>query len=129
MDRSRALAFRHNGHGLDKLQARETGSFLLQLLVAELAQAVVLPPLALLLAPVEVEDVGEEPPRLLLGRSVLRVGRNASEQLLPKRARVLALELLLVGRFPGSRRGPVDPRSGRDPFRPLPFQPVAESAG
>src|SRR5437868_2893036 len=78
MDRSHALAFRRNGHGLDKLQASKTGSFILQLLVAELAQAVVLPPLALLLAPVEVEDVGEEPSRLLLGRSVLRVGRIAA---------------------------------------------------
>src|SRR3954470_15333389 len=111
MDRRHALTFRRNGHGLDELQASETGSFILQLLVAELAQAVVLPPLDLLLAPVEVEDVGEEPSRLLLGRPILSVGRNSFEQLLPKGARVLAVDLLLVGRFPGSRRGPVDPRS------------------
>src|SRR4051812_4853371 len=123
MDRSHALTFRRNGHRLDELQASETGSFILQLPLAELAQAVVLPPLDLLLAPVEVEDVGEEPSRLLLGRSVLRVGRNSCEQLLPKGPRVLAVDLLLVDRLPGSRRGPIDPGSVGDECRPLPFEP------
>src|SRR4051812_19163962 len=129
MDRSRAFAFRRNGHGLDELQASETGSFILQLVVAELAQAVVLPPFDLLLAPVEVEDVGEEPSRVLLGRSVLRVGRNSCEQLLSKGPRVLAVDLLLVSRLSGSRGGSIDPCPVCDPRRPLPFEPVAERAG
>src|SRR3954468_20025422 len=124
MDRRHALTFRRNGHGLDELQASETGSFILQLPVAELAQAVVLPPLDLLLAPVEVEDVGEEPSRLLLGRPILSVGRNSGEQLLPKRARVLPVLLLLVSRLSGSRGGSIDPCPVCDPRRPLPFEPV-----
>src|SRR5438128_9028158 len=128
MDGKGALALRSRGHRLEKLQAGEAGSLVPQLFTAELAQTEVLPPVALVLAPVEVEDVGEEQPGLLLGGPDRDVGGNAGEQPLANYPGLPALELLLIGRVAGYWRGPVDPRPGGDPRRPFPFEPVAESA-
>src|SRR6266478_6593072 len=128
MDGNGALALRVRGYGLEELQAGEAGPLVPQLLVAELAQAEVLPPHAFVLAPVEVEDVGEEPPCLLLGGPDRNVSGNAGEQLLANCMGFLAVDLLLVGRVAGSRRGPVDSRPGSDPRRALAFEPVAERA-
>ena len=77
MDGKGALAA--PGDALNELQAGEAGSLVPQLLVAELAQAVVLPPRALVLPPVEVEHVGKDPSGLLLGGPDRNVCRNAGE--------------------------------------------------
>jgi len=71
---------------------RRGRSLVPQLLVAELAQTVVLPPVALVLAPVEVEEIGEEPSGLLLG------GTEPQRQ--PERRRGASREV------PGSPRAP-----------------------
>src|SRR5262245_4513304 len=76
-------------HGLEELQAGEAVPLVPQLLVAQPAQAEVVPPHALVLAPVKVEHVGEDLSRLLLGGPERNVRGNAGEQPLANRPRLL----------------------------------------
>src|SRR4030095_215918 len=95
-------------HLLHEFEADERFLLVEQLLVVEISQAGKLPPDALGLAPMEAEDLGKEPGRLLFRRPTRGIGRHASEQTIGERAEPrVALGQLLI-RFWWLRSRPWD---------------------
>ena len=67
-------------HGAHEPEARKSCPLLEEVFIRERREAEILPPDALLLAPVPVEDVGEDPARLLVQATLARVGGHVGSQ-------------------------------------------------
>ena len=99
---------------LDELEAGHRVGLLEELLLGEALQPEELPPRGLLLPPVPAEEMGEEPPGVLLRRSLGPVGRHSRQEPVGERPGAALVLLRLAFGLLGLRR-----RAGEGDATPL----------